>query len=179
VSQCTSTPPALRRPARGAAALVLAAAAVVLTACGGGSSSTSSGSSGSSGRGSTSAGAATSTATEASGSVAGGSSAGGSSAGGSAAPAAQSLAATEADFSITLDNDTLPAGAYSILVTNNGRATHDLVVERNGKKVAGSDKIQAGQSTTLDVTLDPGKYVFYCSIGNHRAMGMQVNVTVQ
>ncbi|MBW8765046.1 MAG: cupredoxin domain-containing protein, partial [Geodermatophilales bacterium] len=108
-----------------------------------------------------------------------GSAAGGSSAGVSAAPAAQTLAATEADFSITLDKDTLPAGSYSILVTNNGRATHDLVVEQNGKKVAGSDKIQAGQSTTLDVTLDPGKYVFYCSIGNHRAMGMEINVTVQ
>ncbi|HEY4605835.1 MAG TPA: plastocyanin/azurin family copper-binding protein [Blastococcus sp.] len=173
MSQRTSTPPALRRPARGAAALVLAAAAVVLTACGGGSSSSGTSSSGGGGS-STSAGAATSTAAEASGSAAGG-----SSAGGSAAPAAQTLAATEADFSITLDKDTLPAGAYSILVTNNGRATHDLVVEQNGKKVAGSDKIQAGQSTTLDVTLDPGKYVFYCSVGNHRAMGMEINVTVQ
>jgi len=134
---------------------------VVLTACGGGSSSSSS--------------VATTTSAAASSSSA----ATGSSAGGSDSSAAQSLTATEADFSIKLDKDTLPAGAYSIRVDSTGNATHDLVVEQNGNKLAGSDKIGPGQSTTLDVNLEPGSYVFYCSVGNHRAMGMEINVTVQ
>jgi hypothetical protein len=35
----------------------------------------------------------------------------------------QSITATEADFSISLDQDTLPAGTYDIEVVNDGKAT--------------------------------------------------------
>jgi uncharacterized cupredoxin-like copper-binding protein len=52
------------------------------------------------------------------------------------------------------------------------------VVERDGTDVASSDRIAPGQSTTVSVALEPGEYVFYCSIGNHRAMGMELTVTV-
>jgi plastocyanin len=90
----------------------------------------------------------------------------------------QSITATEADFSISLDQDTLPAGTYDIEVVNDGKATHDLVVQRDGADVASSDTIAPGQSTTVSVALEPGEYVFYCSIGNHRTMGMALTVTV-
>jgi plastocyanin len=90
----------------------------------------------------------------------------------------QSITATEADFSISLDQDTLPAGTYDIEVVNDGKATHDLVVQRDGADVASSDTIAPGQSTTVSVALAPGEYVFYCSIGNHRTMGMELTVTV-
>ena len=93
-------------------------------------------------------------------------------------PETQSITATEADFSISLDQDTLPAGTYDIEVVNDGKATHDLVVQRDGADVASSDTIAPGQSTTVSVALAPGEYVFYCSIGNHRAMGMALTVTV-
>ena len=101
--------------------------------------------------------------------------------GGAAAEAsaqAQSITATEADFSISLGRTSLPAGTYDITVVNDGHATHDLVVERNGADVAASDTIAPGASTTVHVALEPGTYVFYCSIGNHRAMGMELTVTV-
>jgi len=52
------------------------------------------------------------------------------------------------------------------------------VVEQNGADVAKSDSIGPGKKTTVTVALQPGKYVFYCSIGNHRAMGMETDVTV-
>lgn len=52
------------------------------------------------------------------------------------------------------------------------------MVERDGEDVAASDTIGPGESTTLTVTLDEGEYVFYCSIGNHRSMGMEVTVQV-
>jgi plastocyanin len=90
----------------------------------------------------------------------------------------ETITATEADFSITLDGDTLPAGDYEIEVVNGGDATHDLVVERDGEDVVGTDTIAPGESATLTVTLEAGEYVFYCSIGNHRAMGMEVTVQV-
>ena len=97
----------------------------------------------------------------------------------SGATQAQSITATEADFSISLDRDTLAAGSYTVQVVNNGNATHDLVVEQGGNDIARSDSIGPGDSTTLTVDLQPGEYVFSCSIGNHRSMGMEKTVTVQ
>jgi len=96
----------------------------------------------------------------------------------SAAGEAESITATEADFSISLDEDTLPAGSYTIDVVNDGSSTHDLVVERDGDDIAKSDRIGPGDTTSLTVDLEPGEYVFYCSIGNHRTMGMELTVQV-
>ena len=96
----------------------------------------------------------------------------------SAAPQAQTLAVTSVDFDYEMDSTDLAAGEYTITLTNNGNATHDLVVEQNGADVAQSDSIGPGESTTFTVALQPGSYVFYCSIGNHRQMGMEVDVAV-
>lgn len=88
------------------------------------------------------------------------------------------LTATEAEFSISIGGDAVAAGPYLITVDNQGNATHDLVVEQNGAKIAGTPSITPGQSASLSVTLKPGTYAFYCSIGNHRAMGMELTVHV-
>ena len=102
---------------------------------------------------------------------------------GSDAPASdaaesQTLTATEGEMFIEVSSDELSAGSYTIEVVNEGSATHDFVVERDGNEVAGTDTIAPGASTTLTVDLEPGEYVLYCSVGNHRSMGMEVTVTV-
>jgi plastocyanin len=145
--------PARRVAAAGSLALALG----LLAACGGSSGDSSS------------AATTTSSSSAAAGSASGSDSTAGQ---------AQTLSVSEADFSIKLDSGALPAGDYTITVTNDGHATHDLVVEQNGSDVAKSDSIGPGDSATFTVTLQPGKYVFYCSIGNHRAMGMETDVTV-
>jgi plastocyanin len=90
----------------------------------------------------------------------------------------QAITATEGNFSITLDREDLAPGTYEITVLNKGRSTHDLAVEKDGSTEATSDKLAPGESTTLTVDLDDGEYVFYCSVGNHRAMGMEITVQV-
>jgi plastocyanin len=90
----------------------------------------------------------------------------------------QAITATEADFSISLDEDSLTAGTYEITVVNEGGATHDLVVEQDGEDIAESGDIAPDDSATFTVALEPGEYVFYCSIGNHRQMGMELTVQV-
>ncbi|UOY01719.1 cupredoxin domain-containing protein [Blastococcus sp. PRF04-17] len=95
-------------------------------------------------------------------------------------PAAQTrtITATEADFRISLDRPDLSAGEYEVVVVNAGGMTHDLVVERDGEQVAASAGIAPGDSATFTVTLEPGTYVFYCGVGNHREMGMEISVEV-
>jgi plastocyanin len=134
---------------RRSAAVVFAAALATLTACGGSDDNTAA-------AGSSSPAASSS----------------------AAAGQGQQITATEADFSISLDSTDLKAGDYQIEVVNDGGATHDLVVEKDGADVAKSDSIAPGESGSVAVTLEPGKYVFYCSIGTHRAMGMEIEVTV-
>jgi plastocyanin len=152
-------PRTLPHLARGVAVLALGLG--VLTACGGGSDD--------------GAAAATTTTTSSAAETTTGATAS-SSSGGEAQ--AMALTATEDNFSISLDKDTLTAGTYEITVVNNGSATHDLAVEEDGTTEEKSDSIAPGESTTLTVDLDAGEYVFYCTIGNHRAMGMEITVQV-
>ena len=154
--------PLPQRLRRRSAAVLFAASLVTLAACGGSDG-------GSDAAASSSSSAATSSAADDSGSSSS-----------SSAPAGESqqITATEADFSISLDSTDLTAGDYEIDVVNDGGATHDLVVERDGQDVAKSDTIAPGATGSVTVSLEPGEYVFYCSIGNHRAMGMEVTVTV-
>ena len=89
------------------------------------------------------------------------------------------LQATEVDFAIELAQKELSAGTYTIEVANKGTSTHDLVVEDAARnEVATSELIAPGASGSVEVTLEPGKYVFYCSVDGHRYMGMEVAVTV-
>jgi plastocyanin len=90
----------------------------------------------------------------------------------------ESIEVSSVDFSFELAEDTFAPGTYEITLTNEGGATHDLVVERDGEDVAASEQIGPGESSTFEVTLEEGDYVFYCSVGNHRSMGMEVPVQV-
>ena len=100
----------------------------------------------------------------------------------SSAPAAEAasetVTATEGEMFIELSEDSFSPGTYTIEVTNTGNMPHDLVLEQDGEDVTGTEVIQPGQSATLEVTLEEGDYVFYCSVGAHRAAGMELPVTV-
>ena len=136
------------RPARGLAVLAVALAA--LTGCSGGEEAGTTATA--------SAAAPSSSATE--------------------AAEGETVTATEGEMFIELSEDSFSAGSYTFEVVNEGSGTHDFVVERDGNDVAGTENIAPGASTTLTVDLEPGEYVFYCSVANHRAMGMEVTVTV-
>ncbi len=88
------------------------------------------------------------------------------------------LAVSSVDFAFEMEEDSFSPGTYEITLTNEGSASHDLVVERDGEDVAASDVIGPGETSTFEVTLEEGEYVFYCSVGNHRGMGMEVPVEV-
>jgi plastocyanin len=91
---------------------------------------------------------------------------------------AQEVRIAAVDFDYELPTTEFQAGELTIELVNEGGASHNIVVERDGEDVAGTDVIAPGETATLEVTLEPGEYIFYCGVGNHRAMGMEVMVTV-
>jgi plastocyanin len=155
------TAPLPRRLRRRSAALAMAAALAALSACGGSDDG-----GGDAAAPSSASAPESSSAAEDSGS--------------SSAPAEQggTLTVTGVDFAFEMDSTDLSAGEYEVTFANEGGATHNVVVEQDGEDLGGSDTIGPGESTTFTIALEPGEYVFYCGVGNHRAMGMETTVTV-
>jgi plastocyanin len=92
--------------------------------------------------------------------------------------ARDTVSATEGEMFIDLSEDSFSPGTYTIEATNQGVMAHDLVLERDGRDVARTEVIPPGGTASLQVTLEQGDYVLYCSIGQHRAAGMETDITV-
>ncbi len=80
------------------------------------------------------------------------------------------------EYAYTVDPTEVPAGAVTFELTNEGTMGHDLVLD--GDPGGNTDIIDPGETDSFTVTLEPGTYTLYCSVGNHRAQGMEMTVTV-
>lgn len=80
------------------------------------------------------------------------------------------------EFAFSLSDTPTAAGTYTFELTNDGSMSHDLVIE--GVNGAATDIVGPGATDSFTVTLEPGEYTMYCSVGNHRAQGMEVTFTV-
>lgn len=69
---------------------------------------------------------------------------------------------------------TAPAGEVTIHLTNDAQIPHNVEVEG-----AGVSETVTGADTSLDVTLEPGEYVFFCAVPGHREGGMEGTLTVE
>ncbi|RKT88234.1 hypothetical protein SAMN05421805_101328 [Saccharopolyspora antimicrobica] len=74
--------------------------------------------------------------------------------------------------------DWLPPGRYTFRAINAGGAPHALEINGPGVENARTPVVQAGGAADLTVTLGPGVYDFWCPVGDHRQMGMQLYVKV-
>ena len=69
------------------------------------------------------------------------------------------------------------AGQVRIEAVNRGQTVHALAVEtRAGER--STETIEPGRSRTLTADLPPGRYTWYCPVGNHRELGMEGMLTV-
>jgi mono/diheme cytochrome c family protein len=73
---------------------------------------------------------------------------------------------------------TAPAGQLEINSKNEASIPHDIAVEGNGVNEKG-ETVQDGGVSTVDVTLKPGKYAFYCTVAGHREGGMEGTLTAK
>ena len=57
---------------------------------------------------------------------------------------------------------------------------HDLVLEENGQRVAGTEVLTTeGATDSFTYTFEEGgSYQFYCSVGTHRAQGMEGDIVL-
>jgi uncharacterized cupredoxin-like copper-binding protein len=72
------------------------------------------------------------------------------------------------------------AGAVTLVLTNpktTGKQ-HGIGVKGNGVDKDGTP-VQPGGTSTISVTLKPGKYTFYCTFDGHAKAGMKGTLTVQ
>jgi uncharacterized cupredoxin-like copper-binding protein len=86
--------------------------------------------------------------------------------------------ATETDFHIALSKSKWTPGKYTFVAINKGATTHNIEITGPGLNSPVSKNISPRQSTKLTVTLKKGKYDLFCAIPGHKALGMNVNLTV-
>jgi plastocyanin len=102
---------------------------------------------------------------------------------GAAGPVAKDVVATieveETEFKLDPANPGVQdAGHVAFKVTNAGKITHALEVE-GPKGEQETRQIAPGTSALLFVDMSkPGKYKWYCPIGNHEQQGMTGNVFI-
>jgi uncharacterized cupredoxin-like copper-binding protein len=95
------------------------------------------------------------------------------------APAQTTVKVRETEFKLDPANPRVDEpGTVQFEVTNDGKAVHALEVEGPKGEVE-TAQIQPGKSATLKADLsEPGTYVWYCPVGNHRELGMEGEITV-
>lgn len=87
---------------------------------------------------------------------------------------------TAGEFYYALSRRVVVAGPAIVELFNIGQDPHDLRLERvGGTHVYGTPIVQPGVYYDLHVKLLPGTYELWCSIANHRALGMQAVLTVK
>jgi plastocyanin len=65
-------------------------------------------------------------------------------------------------------------GTYTFSLRNDGTLPHNMTIEGVGK----TPDVEPGDTASVELTLKPGLYQMFCSIGDHRAQGMDGQVTV-
>jgi plastocyanin len=65
-------------------------------------------------------------------------------------------------------------GTYTFSLRNDGTLPHNMTIEGVGK----TPDVEPGDTAVTELTLEPGLYQMFCGIGNHRAQGMDGQVTV-
>jgi plastocyanin len=81
------------------------------------------------------------------------------------------------EYGIEMPGQVQP-GPTLFRVTNAGKEEHNFQVEGNGGQWKLDANIPQGQTQMLRADLKPGTYEIYCPVGDHRAKGMSMPLSV-
>ena len=83
------------------------------------------------------------------------------------------------EYSLGLSRLRLKAGTAIVELDNLGQDPHDLRLQREGAgHIAGLGKTAPGSLADLTLHLAPGRYLLWCSIADHRSLGMRATLVV-
>jgi plastocyanin len=87
---------------------------------------------------------------------------------------------TMTDFKFDPMDPTVKPGEVTFDVVNDGETLHNMEVEGPSGEAELPEDLQPGDKGEFSVDLsEPGKYRFYCPVGNHEDLGMVGEVTVK
>lgn len=93
-------------------------------------------------------------------------------------PARVQVTATE--FELALSRSTLRSGRTIVQLLNLGEDPHDLRLRRvGGTRVYRLPVVLPGEYANLSLRTLPGRYRLWCSIADHRQLGMQATLVVR
>jgi hypothetical protein len=96
-----------------------------------------------------------------------------------AAPPAR-LQVVAREFSFALSRPKLKAGPAIVELVNFGQDAHDLRLRRvGGTLIYAIPVVQPGRHAGLRARLRPGRYLLWCSVADHRALGMRATLVVR
>jgi hypothetical protein len=83
------------------------------------------------------------------------------------------------EWKVELGSASVPAGTVNFQITNAGSIPHAFEVEGRGIEKE-TPVVQPGATTTLTLTLAPGRYEVYCPVGedSHKKLGMLAHLEV-
>jgi hypothetical protein len=95
-------------------------------------------------------------------------------------PAPARLGVGASEFHLVLSRASVRAGPVQIELQNDGEDPHDLRLRRVGGTHTYSIALtKPGARRSITVRLRPGRYRLWCSVANHRALGMQAVLRVR
>ena len=84
---------------------------------------------------------------------------------------------TANDFTYDVKEIKVKQGDKLVISLTNSEGFHDLLIDELG---VNSGPVGVGQTVELVIPTDkPGTYEYYCSVGDHRAMGMWGTLTIE
>ncbi len=92
---------------------------------------------------------------------------------------------TAREWSLTLSRGSVPAGAVTVQLYDEGQDAHNLNIRRlgRGRRMVGRAQrvslTQSGGLTQANWRLGPGRYELYCSLPGHAKLGMRAYLVVR
>ena len=87
---------------------------------------------------------------------------------------------TAKEFWFALSSRSVKSGPAVIEFVNFGQDAHDMKVQKVGTtKIYSVPLTQPGSHYDLSIKLLPGRYQLWCSVANHKQLGMQATLIVR
>jgi hypothetical protein len=95
-------------------------------------------------------------------------------------PTPARLGAGATEFHLVLSRSSVRAGVVEIELQNVGQDPHDLRIRRVGGTHTFSIPLtRPGARRSVAINMRPGRYRLWCSVADHRAVGMQALLRVR